>query len=77
MLTDAKLREINKRRKLNRKSPLTRQEAEQAISSHNSSSDDATDFLIGYTTGVPWNGSPGGIVGAMVSPVWDSIDSFD
>jgi hypothetical protein len=75
MLTDSKLREINERRRQAQKSPLSRYDAEQAVRRHGSTSDDATDFLLGYATGVPWNGSAGGIMGAMAWPAYESSHS--
>lgn len=89
LMTDAELDRINTERRRKGLPPLSRLQATSAVVASPQRYDDGfstTDFLIGYTTGIPLP-STGGIVGSMLhqsspsapdpSPSQDSGPSYD
>ena len=69
-LTHAELDRINRiRRMTHRRAPLEYSQAQTLV--QNNYSDPGfslTDFLIGYNTGIPWNLSGSGMIGAAMHP---------
>ena len=69
-LTQAELNRINRiRRMTHRRAPLEYSQAQTLV--QNNYSDPGfslTDFLIGYNTGIPWNLSGSGMIGAAMHP---------
>lgn len=76
MLTQTQLNAINDKRRLQGRPALSmadarRYESQRREAVQSSGNNDVMDFLVAYTTGVPFNLSPAAIIGAATSPAWD------